>query len=69
MDYLANKAVINQFCPRSGKPVELDSLTHYRGLTVGFCNPRCRDDFATNINDRPHDSQYFDVLIKERRLI
>ena len=60
---------MNKFCPRSGKTVEPDSLTHYRGVTVGFCNPGCRDDFAENINERPKDSVYFDVLIKEKELV
>ncbi|WP_221795187.1 hypothetical protein [Oceanobacter mangrovi] len=59
---------INKFCPRSGKAVRDDSLTEYRGVVVGFCNPGCRDDFASNINDRPQDSGYFDVLIKEHEL-
>ncbi len=57
---------INQYCPRSGKPVQSDSLTQYRGVTVGFCNRGCRDDFAANIEQRPSDRQYFDVLIKEQ---
>ena len=56
---------LNKYCPRSGKPVEADSLTEYRGQTVGFCNPGCRDDFAQNIADSKHDTRYFDVLIKE----
>ncbi len=60
--------VINQYCPRSGKPVADDSLTTYRGLTVGFCNSGCRDDFAGHVEDRPDDRQYFDVLIKEGNL-
>jgi len=59
---------INKFCPRSGKKVELDSLTTYKGHTVGFCNPGCRDDFASNSNERPNDSSYFDVVIKENEL-
>jgi hypothetical protein len=59
---------INQFCPRSGKNVQLSSLTEYRGLTVGFCNPGCRDDFARNVSDRSHDRGYFDALIQERGL-
>lgn len=59
---------INKFCPRSGKVVEVDSLALYRGFTVGFCNPGCRDDFAGNINSRPNDTNYFDVLIKENEL-
>jgi hypothetical protein len=36
---------VNQVCPWSGKPVSVDSLTHYRGAVVGFCNPGCRDKF------------------------
>lgn len=60
---------INKFCPRSGKPVSKDSLTTYRGFTVGFCNPSCRDDFAQNIKDNPNDSNYFDIVIKENQLL
>lgn len=56
---------INKYCPRSGKPVSSDSLTKYQGFTVGFCNPGCRDDFQANVNDRPQDTNYFDILIKE----
>jgi nicotinamidase-related amidase/YHS domain-containing protein len=36
---------INTTCPWSGSPVAADSLTRYRGQTVGFCNPDCRDKF------------------------
>jgi len=36
---------INDVCPFSGKPVSADSLTHYRGKVVGFCNTGCRDEF------------------------
>ena len=36
---------VNDTCPWSGKPVSADSLTHYRGEVVGFCNPGCRDKF------------------------
>lgn len=56
---------INKYCPRSGKPVVPDSFANYRGTTVGFCNPHCRDDFAANIEERPSDTRYFDALIKE----
>ncbi|MFA4939670.1 glutathione S-transferase [Brevundimonas sp.] len=38
---------VNQTCPWSGKPVSADSLTLYRQKVVGFCNPGCRDKFAT----------------------
>ena len=36
---------VNSHCPWSGDPVSADSLTLYRGKTVGFCNPGCRDKF------------------------
>ena len=59
---------INRYCPRSGKPVVGDSLARYRGLTVGFCNPHCRDDFASHVDERPGDTRYFDALIREHDL-
>ena len=59
---------INHYCPHSGKPVGADSLTTYRGFTVGFCNPGCRDDFARNPEKFPRDIGYFDALIKEHDL-
>ncbi len=62
------QAAINKFCPRSGKPVEQDSLTEYRGQVVGFCNPGCRDSFAADIEKSQSDTQYFDVIIKEKEL-
>ena len=40
---------VNETCPWSGKPVAADSLTLYRGFTVGFCNPGCRDKFETAV--------------------
>ncbi len=36
---------LNTRCPWSGKPVQADSLTEYRGNVVGFCNTGCRDKF------------------------
>ncbi len=57
---------INMFCPRSGKPVQEDSLTEYKGHIVGFCNPGCRDDFRENVSSRPNDTKYFDVVLKEK---
>lgn len=59
---------INKYCPRSGKPVADDSLTNYRGYTVGFCNPGCRDDFASDNEKHTKDKAYFDTVIKEREL-
>lgn len=56
---------INRYCPRSGRPVAEDSLTSYHNVTVGFCNPACRDDFQSNVPERPIDRAYFDALIKE----
>lgn len=59
---------VNRFCPRSGKPVQPDSLTIYRGHTVGFCNPGCRNEFAANPEQCPRDRAYFDTLLKEYAL-
>ena len=53
---------INRYCPRSGKPVQSDSLTAYREVLVGFCNTGCRDDFAEHSADRPDDKNYFDAF-------
>jgi hypothetical protein len=41
---------INTSCPWSGKPIQPDSLTTYRGAVAGFCNPGCRDKFAAAVN-------------------
>lgn len=40
---------VNETCPWSGEPVSEDLLTVYRGKTVGFCNPGCRDKFAAAV--------------------
>jgi hypothetical protein len=40
---------VNEVCPWSGQPIAADSLTLYRGAVVGFCNPGCRDKFATAV--------------------
>ncbi len=56
---------INPTCPFSGKPVEADSLTTYRGHTVGFCNPGCRDKFAENPDDFEDAKKLFDQRIDE----
>lgn len=49
---------LNETCPWSGKPVSPDSLTAYRGRTVGFCNPGCRDKFEKA-------TRRFDALIDD----
>lgn len=59
----ATSAPLNAVCPRSGSPVALDSLTFYRDRVVGFCNPHCRDDFATHVAERPQDRTFFDALL------
>lgn len=41
---------INDICPWSGKPVQADSLTRYKGQVVGFCNPGCKNKFETALN-------------------
>jgi len=50
---------VNDVCPWSGKPVSADSLTHYRGQVVGFCNPGCRDKFEAA-------AQAFDAAIEKK---
>lgn len=45
-----NELAINSHCPWSGLPVAKDSLTRYRGHTVGFCNPGCRDKFEKAVS-------------------
>ena len=50
---------VNDVCPWSGKPVSEDSLTHYRGKVVGFCNPGCRDKFDSA-------AQAFDAVIDNK---
>lgn len=59
---------LNKFCPRSGKPVQADSLTTYKGQVVGFCNPTCRNEFAANPEAYLCDRTYFDALIREYEL-
>jgi hypothetical protein len=44
-DELRLEDCVNMVCPWSGKPVNADSLTRYRGIVVGFCNTGCRDKF------------------------
>jgi hypothetical protein len=51
---------VNDTCPWSGKPVSADSLTHYRGAVVGFCNPGCRDKFDAA-------AQSFDAAIEGKK--
>lgn len=55
---------INRYCPRSGKPIQSDSLTAYKGVLVGFCNIGCRDDFAKNSAGRLDDKIYFNALLR-----
>lgn len=47
MDYSKLKVedAVNETCPWLGKPIAADSLTRYRDVVVGFCNPGCRDKF------------------------
>lgn len=40
---------INETCPWSGKPVSADSLTLYKGQTVGFCNHGCKEKFDSAV--------------------
>ncbi|KAI8611362.1 acyl-CoA N-acyltransferase [Chytriomyces sp. MP71] len=52
-------SAVNTLCPNSGKPVSPDSLTFYRGHSVGFCNTHCRDEFANAL--RVFDSAIADA--------
>lgn len=52
-------SVINTTCPWSGEPVREDSPTAYRGHTVGFCNPGCRDKFERAV-------EMFEALLAAR---
>ncbi|MEO0973400.1 MAG: DinB family protein [Pseudomonadota bacterium] len=38
---------VNRHCPWSGDPVAANATASYRGHLVGFCNPDCRDKFAS----------------------
>ena len=51
---------INETCPWSGKPISADSLTLYNGAVVGFCNPECRDKFASALRS-------FEAALRARR--
>ena len=59
-DRLRLEDCVNDVCPWSGKPVSADSLTQYKGQTVGFCNPGCRDKFeaATHAFDAKIESKH-----------
>ncbi len=46
---MSASGTLNECCPWSGKPVQEDSTTHYRGRRVGFCNPGCRDKFEAAV--------------------
>ena len=63
-----SQSPINKFCPRSGQPIQANSLTNYKGQIIGFCNPGCRDEFAANPEAYPGDRTYFETLIKEYEL-
>ncbi|WP_102961210.1 glutathione S-transferase [Mangrovicella endophytica] len=56
---LAIEAAVNDACPWSGKPVSPDSLTRYKDVVVGFCNPGCRDKFETAV-------EHFEAAISRR---
>ena len=63
--YLSSPALqsVNRQCPRSRKPVAVDSIVDYRGYPVGFCNTGCSTDFAANPTINRMDRLYFDRLI------
>lgn len=43
------QTILNTHCPWSHKRVSEDALTDYLNVKVGFCNPECRDMFASAI--------------------
>lgn len=47
---------VNDSCPWSGKPIDANSLTLYKGEVVGFCNPGCRDKFERAV-------QHFEIAL------
>ena len=49
MSELKLEDCVNDACPWSGKPVQADSLTEYKGRVVGFCNPGCTEKFETAV--------------------
>ena len=49
MDTLKLEDCVNRTCPWSGKPVQDDSLTLYKGRVVGFCNPGCKEKFESAV--------------------
>ncbi|MDP4001979.1 glutathione S-transferase [Methylobacterium sp. NEAU K] len=51
---------VNETCPWSGKPISADALTLYNGAVVGFCNPECRDKFASAVRS-------FEAALQARR--
>lgn len=53
------KDCVNALCPFSGKAVQADSLTTFEGHVVGFCNPGCRDNFASSPENYPDAVSYF----------
>ena len=52
---------INETCLWSGKPISADALTLYSGAVVGFCNPDCRDKFASALRS-------FEAALQARRV-
>ncbi|WP_265529252.1 glutathione S-transferase [Sphingomicrobium marinum] len=50
-EVLRLEGCVNRVCPWSGDPVQADSLSRYKGKTVGFCNPGCRDKFEKAASD------------------
>ena len=59
-DTLRVEDAVNKACPWSGQPIAADSLTLYKGVVVGFCNPGCRDKFKAAID-------HFEDALEARR--
>ena len=54
---------VNTNCPWSGKPIQANSLAHYKNKVIGFCNPGCRDKFAAAPESFPEVISLIDAAI------
>ena len=62
---LQTSQAINTHCPWSGDPISEDSLTLYKGMVVGFCNPGCRDRFAKAVSHFESSMEALSLEAKE----
>lgn len=55
---------LNKLCPKSGEPINDDSLCLWNDHVVGFCNQNCRDEFLANPDAFPKVVAYFKIVLK-----